>query len=81
MTVAILPLVSANSKGSTAATKRAVRGVNPTTSTEREYTAQEVQYMDACRSYMKTNDRRFMTFSEYLAVARSIGYQQIGLSS
>lgn len=58
-----------------------LRGADPTTTHEKEYTPQELQYMTACRAYSQQHNRPFLTFSEQLHVMRTLGYQQIGIAS
>lgn len=43
---------------------------------ERYYTDEEREYLTACESYAARYNRRFMTASEYLHVAISIGYRK-----
>ena len=49
------------------------RFVDPTTC-DREYAADEVEFMQALERYKRTNGRTFPTCSEVLGVLRSLGY-------
>jgi hypothetical protein len=51
------------------------RGIDPTTS-ERDYTAAEVEFMGAMSEYIRTSGRKFPTWSEILGVLRSLGYSK-----
>jgi hypothetical protein len=50
------------------------RGVDPTTS-ERDYSHDEVQFMKAMDQYKRENRRPFPTWSEVLEVLRALGYR------
>ncbi|MFI5460859.1 MAG: hypothetical protein ACHRXM_36070 [Isosphaerales bacterium] len=52
------------------------RFVDPTTS-EREYTEAEMEFMLAMSEYKKSSGRMFPTWSEVLEVLRSLGYEKI----
>jgi hypothetical protein len=52
------------------------RFVDPTTS-EREYTAAEMEFMMAMNAYKQRSGRMFPTWSEVLEVLRSLGYEKI----
>ncbi len=52
------------------------RQIDPTTC-ERDYTAEEVEFMHAMDRYKRTSGRMFPTCSEVLEVIRSLGYQRI----
>jgi hypothetical protein len=49
------------------------RQIDPTTC-EREYTPDEVEFMNALDEYKRKNGRMFPTCSEILEVIRSLGY-------
>lgn len=49
------------------------RQIDPTTC-EREYSDDEVEFMNAIDQYKRTNGRPFPTCSEILEVIRSLGY-------
>ena len=51
------------------------RFVDPTTS-ERDYTEAELQFMQAMQDYKKRSGRMFPTWSEVLEVLKSLGYQK-----
>jgi hypothetical protein len=52
------------------------RFVDPTTS-EREYTKAEVEFMLAMKEYKQSSGRMFPTWSEVLEVLRDLGYQKV----
>lgn len=52
------------------------RQIDPTTC-ERDYTDQEVAFMNALDDYKRANGRMFPTCSEVLEVVRSLGYVQL----
>jgi hypothetical protein len=52
------------------------RQIDPTTC-ERDYSIQEVEFMNAMDEYKRKNGRMFPTCSEVLEVIRSLGYMQI----
>lgn len=52
------------------------RQIDPTTC-EREYTDQEIQFMQAMDAYKRTAGRMFPTCSEILEVIRGLGYVQL----
>jgi len=54
-------------------TKR--KQIDPTTC-ERDYSSDEIEFMQALESYKKSNGRKFPTLSEILEVVRSLGYQK-----
>ena len=54
-------------------TKR--KQIDPTTC-ERDYSADEIEFMQALESYKKSSGRKFPTCSEILEVVRSLGYQR-----
>ena len=49
------------------------RQIDPTTC-EREYTPEEVEFMNALDQYKRTSGRMFPTCSEVLEVIRALGY-------
>ena len=49
------------------------RQIDPTTC-ERDYTAEEVEFMNALNTYKRTSGRMFPTCSEVLEVIRNLGY-------
>ena len=52
------------------------RFVDPTTS-EREYTNAEVEFMLAMKEYKQRSGRMFPTWSEVLEVLRELGYEKV----
>lgn len=52
------------------------RLVDPTTC-ERDYTADEVEFMKAIDLYKRLNNRPFPTWSEVLEVIRALGYRKV----
>jgi hypothetical protein len=52
---------------------RVRRRIDPTTC-ERDYAADEVEFMTALDRYKRTSGRQFPTCSEILEVVRSLGY-------
>jgi hypothetical protein len=54
-------------------TKR--KQIDPTTC-ERDYTNDEIEFMQALENYKKSSGRKFPTCSEILEVIRSLGYQK-----
>ena len=71
-------------RASRAAAKRNQSGrrrfVDPTT-TERDYSAAEMEFMLAMQEYKKSSGRMFPTWSEVLEVLQSLGYQKAQLES
>lgn len=61
-----------------AATKgpRRRRFIDPTTC-ERDYGADEVEFMQALERYKRTSGRMFPTCSEVLEVLRGLGYERV----
>ena len=51
------------------------RQIDPTTC-ERDYTADEIEFMDAMDAYKRANGRMFPTCSEILEVVRGLGYER-----
>jgi hypothetical protein len=52
------------------------RFVDPTTS-EREYTEAEMEFMMAMNEYKRTSGRMFPTWSEVLEVLQGLGYEKV----
>jgi hypothetical protein len=52
------------------------RLVDPTT-TERDYSAAEIEFMLAMQEYKKSSGRMFPTWSEVLEVLESLGYEKV----
>jgi hypothetical protein len=52
------------------------RQIDPTTC-ERDYTDDEIQFMNAIEQYKRTSGRMFPTCSEVLEVVRSLGYVKL----
>ena len=53
------------------------RQIDPTTC-ERDYSEQEIEFMQAMDAYKRSSGRMFPTCSEILEVIRDLGYQQVG---
>jgi hypothetical protein len=53
------------------------RQIDPTTC-ERDYSNQEIEFMQAMDAYKRSSGRMFPTCSEILEVLRDLGYQQVG---
>ena len=53
------------------------RQIDPTTC-ERDYTADEIDFMQALDAYKRRSGRMFPTCSEILEVVRSLGYVKLG---
>ena len=56
------------------------RQIDPTTC-EREYTPEEVEFMNAMDEYKRTSGRMFPTCSEVLEVIRGLGYTKPGMQA
>ena len=56
------------------------RQIDPTTC-ERDYTDQEVEFMNALDDYKRKSGRMFPTCSEVLEVIRSLGYVKAGVGA
>lgn len=52
------------------------RQIDPTTC-ERDYTGDEIEFMQAMDAYKRSSGRMFPTCSEILEVVRSLGYERI----
>lgn len=57
-----------------------VRGIDPITS-EIDYSRDEVEFAMAIDAYKQKTGRKFPTCHEILGIARSLGYQKIGLTA
>lgn len=55
------------------------RQIDPTTC-ERDYTADEIEFMHALDAYKRANGRMFPTCSEILEVVRNLGYTRLPAS-
>ena len=72
-----------NRKASAQATKAALvrrdsgrrRFVDPTTC-ERDYSAAEIEFLQAMQAYKQSSGRMFPTWSEVLEVLRALGYKK-----
>lgn len=53
------------------------RQIDPTTC-ERDYSVEEVEFMNALNEYKRTSGRMFPTCSEILEVVRGLGYVKVG---
>lgn len=56
------------------------RQIDPTTC-ERDYTNDEIEFMQAMDAYKRANGRMFPTCSEILEVLRDLGYQKVDAPS
>ncbi len=54
------------------------RQIDPTTC-ERDYSTEEVEFMNALEKYKRANGRMFPTCSEMLEVVRSLGYVKMAV--
>ncbi len=74
------PIVEPANRPRRAANARQISGrrrfVDPTTS-EREYTKAETEFMLAMNEYKRQSGRMFPTWSEVLEVLRDLGYEKI----
>jgi hypothetical protein len=52
-----------------------LRGIDPTTC-DRDYAADEVEFMNAVQAYKASSGRMFPTWSEVLEVLRGLGYDK-----
>lgn len=55
------------------------RQIDPTTC-ERDYTPEEVEFMNAMNNYKRTSGRMFPTCSEVLEVIRDLGYVKMQIA-
>jgi hypothetical protein len=53
--------------------------IDPTTC-DRDYAADEIEFMQALDRYKRTSGRMFPTCSEVLEVVRSLGYQRTAMA-
>lgn len=53
------------------------RQIDPTTC-ERDYSGEEIEFMQAMDAYKRANGRMFPTCSEILEVLRALGYERVG---
>ena len=56
------------------------RQIDPTTC-ERDYSNDEIEFMQAMDAYKRASGRMFPTCSEILEVLRDLGYERIGMPS
>jgi hypothetical protein len=56
--------------------KPKIRQMNPATS-ERHYTSDEVEFMNALEEFKRASGLTFPTCSEILGVLRSLGYEKV----
>ena len=56
------------------------RQIDPTTC-ERDYTNDEIEFMQAMDDYKRKSGRMFPTCSEILEVVRSMGYERVGTAA
>ena len=68
------PVVAQPVAGRTKSARR--RHIDPTTC-EREYSAEEREFMTALENYKRASGRMFPTCSEVLEVVRSLGYRRL----
>ena len=68
---------SQEKKPKSAETSTKTRRMNPTTS-ERCYTSDEIEFMNALATFKQASGRLFPTCSEILGVLRSLGYEKAG---
>jgi len=64
-----------SSESSSAARSSRRRMIDPTTC-DRDYAADEIEFMQALDRYKRSSGRMFPTCSEVLEVVRSLGYQR-----
>jgi hypothetical protein len=74
MTVASLPARRPSSAKATAPRRTDRRRLIDPTTCERDYAADEIEFMQALDRYKRTSGRMFPTCSEILEVVRSLGY-------
>jgi hypothetical protein len=70
-----VPVAEERRKGQRRKSQRR-RQIDPTTC-ERDYTRDEIEFMQALDTYKRQNGRMFPTCSEILEVVRSLGYVRI----
>ncbi len=71
-----IPVANDRRKGDRRKTQRR-RQIDPTTC-ERDYTQDEIEFMQALDAYKRANGRMFPTCSEILEVVRNLGYVKFG---
>jgi hypothetical protein len=69
-------LKSQKEKTESSAKKPSVRRMNPTTS-DRHYTSDELEFMNALAEFKRASGRTFPTCSEILGVLRQLGYEKV----
>lgn len=62
------------------ATRQARRRMIDPTTCDREYAADELEFMQALDRYKRTHGRMFPTCSEILEVVRSLGYERTAVA-
>ena len=70
-----MPVSSERRKGERRKVQRR-RQIDPTTC-ERDYTNDEIEFMQALDAYKRANGRMFPTCSEILEVIRALGYERV----
>jgi hypothetical protein len=70
-----IPVAIDRRKGERRKTQRR-RQIDPTTC-ERDYTNDEIEFMQALDAYKRSSGRMFPTCSEILEVVRSLGYEKL----
>jgi len=70
------PFKSTEKKLVSATEKPNTRRMNPTTS-DRHYTSDEVEFMNALAEFKRASGRTFPTCSEILGVLRQLGYEKV----
>ena len=73
--VAVENFKSPEQKSESSVKKSNTRRMNPTTS-DRHYSADEVEFMNALAEFKRTSGRAFPTCSEILGVLRQLGYEK-----
>jgi hypothetical protein len=56
------------------------RKYNPTTS-HSGYTSEECQFIKAVEDYKKKTHKKFLNHTDYLAIAKCVGYSKMGFSA
>ena len=72
-----LPVAVDRRKGARRNKVQRRRQIDPTTC-ERDYTADEIEFMQALDAYKRSSGRMFPTCSEILEVVRNLGYRKPG---
>ncbi len=73
---AVVPVVEERRQGTRRVKVERRRQIDPTTC-ERDYTADEVEFMKAMDDYKRRSGRPFPTWSEVLEVVRDLGYRKV----